>query len=82
MSHLGNAVRGDDFYTPVKASEASINILCTHNFHYHGLFTSDPGEYRISHFIPISREQYSKVALSSSTTGPPTIPPVNGGYSI
>ena len=26
--------RGDDFYTPVKASAASINILCTHNFHY------------------------------------------------
>lgn len=26
--------RGEDFYTPVKASEASINILCTHNFHY------------------------------------------------
>lgn len=40
--------RGDDFYTPVKASEASINILCTHNFHYLSLFTSDPREYRMS----------------------------------
>lgn len=40
--------RGDDFYTPVKASEASVNILCTHNFHYLGLFTSDPREYRMS----------------------------------
>lgn len=40
--------RGDDFYTPVKASEASINILCKDNFHYLGLFTSDPREYRLS----------------------------------
>ena len=40
--------RGDDFYTPVKASEASININCTHNFHYLSLFTSDPREYRMS----------------------------------
>lgn len=40
--------RGDDFYTPVKASEASINILCKDNFHYLGLFTSDPREYRMS----------------------------------
>ena len=40
--------RGDDIYTPVKASEASINILCTHNFHYLSLFTSDPREYRMS----------------------------------
>lgn len=40
--------RGDDFYTPVKASEANINILCTHNFHYLSLFTSDPREYRMS----------------------------------
>jgi len=40
--------RGDDFYTPVKASEASINVLCTQNFHYLGLFTSDPREYRMS----------------------------------
>lgn len=40
--------RGDDFFTPVKASEASINILCKDNFHYLGLFTSDPREYRMS----------------------------------
>ncbi len=40
--------RGEDFYTPVKASEASINILCTHNFHYLSLFTSDPRVYRMS----------------------------------
>lgn len=40
--------RGDDFYAPVKASEASINILCKDNFRYLGLFTSDPREYRMS----------------------------------
>lgn len=40
--------RGDDFYAPVKASEASINIVCKDNFHYLGLFTSDPREYRMS----------------------------------
>jgi len=40
--------RGDDFYTPVKASEASITILCKDNFHYLGLFTSDPREYRLT----------------------------------
>ena len=34
--------RGDDFYTPVKESEASINILCTHNFHYLSPFTFAP----------------------------------------
>ena len=42
--------RGDDFYAPVKASEASINIVCKDNFHYLGLFTSDPREYRMSLF--------------------------------
>lgn len=42
--------RGDDFYTPVKASEATINILCKENFHYLGLFTSDPRFYRMSIF--------------------------------
>ena len=40
--------RGDDFYTPVKASEATINVLCTENFQYLGLFTSDPREYRMT----------------------------------
>lgn len=39
---------GDDFYTPVKASEASININCTEKFRYLVLFTSDPREYRLS----------------------------------
>ena len=33
-SRLRGSTGGDDFYTPVKASEASINIFCTHNFHY------------------------------------------------
>ncbi len=42
--------RGDDFYTPVKASEATITILCKENFHYLGLFTSDPRYYRMSIF--------------------------------
>ena len=42
--------RGDDFYTPIKASEATINILCKENFHYLGLFTSDPRFYRMSIF--------------------------------
>ena len=40
--------RGDDFYTPVKTSEATINVLCTENFQYLGLFTSDPREYRMT----------------------------------
>ena len=30
--------RGDDFYSPVKASEATINILCKENFHYRAFF--------------------------------------------
>lgn len=40
--------RGDEFYAPIKASEASINILCTQNFHYLSLFTSDPRQFRVS----------------------------------
>lgn len=40
--------RGDEFYAPVKASEATINILCQDNFHYIGLFTSDPRKFRVS----------------------------------
>lgn len=31
--------RGDEFYVPVKASEATINILCQENFKYLSLFT-------------------------------------------
>ncbi len=42
--------RGDEFYVPVKASEATINILCRENFHYLALFTSDPRYYRVSIF--------------------------------
>lgn len=40
--------RGDEFYVPVKASEATINILCLENFHYLSLFTSDPRQFRVS----------------------------------
>ena len=42
--------RGDEFYVPVKASEATINILCRENFHYLSLFTSDPRQFRVSIF--------------------------------
>lgn len=42
--------RGDDFYVPVKASEASVTILCKDNFHYMGLFTADARYYRMSIF--------------------------------
>lgn len=42
--------RGDEFYVPVKASEATINILCRDNFHYLSLFTSDPRQFRVSIF--------------------------------
>ena len=42
--------RGDEFYVPVKASEATINILCKENFHYLALFTSDPRYFRVSIF--------------------------------
>lgn len=42
--------RGDEFYVPVKASEATINILCRENFHYLALFTSDPRYFRVSIF--------------------------------
>ncbi len=40
--------RGDEFYAPIKASEATINILCKENFHYLSLFTSDPRQFRVS----------------------------------
>ena len=40
--------RGDEFFIPVKASEATINILCQRNFHYINLFTSDPRKFRVS----------------------------------
>lgn len=42
--------RGDEFYVPVKASEATIDILCRENFHYLSLFTSDPRRFRVSVF--------------------------------
>ena len=42
--------RGDEFFIPVKASEATANILCTENFKYIGLFTSDPRRFRVSIF--------------------------------
>ena len=40
--------RGDEFYAPVKASEASIKIMCFENFQYLSLFTSDPRKFRVS----------------------------------
>lgn len=40
--------RGDEFYVPVKASEATIDILCRENFRYLSLFTSDPRRFRVS----------------------------------
>lgn len=42
--------RGDEFYVPVKASEATINILSQENFKYLSLFTSDPRQFRVSIF--------------------------------
>lgn len=42
--------RGDDFFVPVKASEASITVLCHKNFQYINLFTSDPRKYRVTIF--------------------------------
>lgn len=42
--------RGDEFYVPVKGSEATINIECLENFKYINLFTSDPRKYRVSIF--------------------------------
>ena len=33
--------RGDEFFVPVKASEATITVMCHENFHYLGLFTSN-----------------------------------------
>ena len=42
--------RGDEFYAPVKASEATINILCKDNLHYLSLFTSDARQFRVSIF--------------------------------
>lgn len=40
--------RGDEFYAPVKASEATVAIVCRENFHYLPLFTADPRKYRMS----------------------------------
>lgn len=40
--------RGDEFYAPVKASEASIKIMCYNNFQYLSLFTADPRKFRVS----------------------------------
>lgn len=42
--------RGDDFTAPVKASEASIKVMCFENFHYISLFTSDARKFRVSIF--------------------------------
>ena len=40
--------RGDEFFVPVKASEATVTVMCRENFRYIGLFTSDPRRYRVS----------------------------------
>lgn len=42
--------RGDEFYVPVKASEATIDILCRENYRYLSLFTSDPRQFRVCVF--------------------------------
>lgn len=42
--------RGDEFFVPVKASEATVTIMCRENFHYLSLFTSDPRKFRVSIF--------------------------------
>ena len=66
--------RGDDFYTPVKASEASIDVMCRDNFHFIGLFTSDPHKFRVSIYrsklgqLPESSciEEYNERAQTAS----------------
>ena len=76
--------RGDEFYVPVKASEATINILCKENFHYLALFTSDPRYFRVSIFR--NRQLYWRGYVTSdlyseSFTAPPytvTIKAVDG----
>ena len=76
--------RGDEFYVPVKASEATINILCKENFHYLALFTSDPRYFRVSIFR--NRQLYWRGYITSDLysenfTAPPytvTIKAVDG----
>lgn len=76
--------RGDEFYVPVKASEATINILCKENFHYLALFTSDPRYFRVSIFR--NRQLYWRGYVTSDLysenfTAPPytvTIKAVDG----
>ena len=40
--------RGDELFVPVKASEATVTVMCRENFRYIGLFTSNPRRYRVS----------------------------------
>ena len=40
--------RGDEFFVPVKASEATVTVMCWDNFRYIGLFSIDPRRYRVS----------------------------------
>lgn len=40
--------QGDEFYEPIKASEATIYVKCVENFKYINLFTSEPNKYRVS----------------------------------
>lgn len=69
---------------PVKASEATINILCKENFHYLALFTSDPRYFRVSIFR--NRQLYWRGYVTSDLysenfTAPPytvTIKAVDG----
>lgn len=76
--------RGDDFYVPVKASEAKVDILCRENFHYLSLFTSDPRWFRVS--IYRNRQLYWRGFVtadlySENFTAPPyrvTIKAVDG----
>lgn len=76
--------RGDDFTAPVKASEASIKIMCFENFHYLSLFTSDARKFRVSIFrggVLYWRGFITADLYSESFTAPPyevTIKAVDG----
>lgn len=66
--------RGDEFFVPVKASEATITIMCRENFHYLSLFTSDPRKFRVSIYrntILYWREFVVADLYSETFTAPP-----------
>ena len=55
--------RGDDFFVPVKANEASITVMCHKNFHYINLFTSDT----LSLFLPPLMRLQSEQSTDSTS---------------